>query len=162
MPPSPASPVHLAFCVTNVSDGDSFTAIVSGRRVKCRLYGIDAPELHQPFGPTAAENLRDLILDRVLEGRIITLDCYSRTVVDLWAYGAVRVALLMLRDGLAWHTPRWSPDRKGFSHAQHAARISRKGLWVDPCPAPPWTWRRQQGYRVMHARTSRRARVRRP
>lgn len=153
---------HVPVYVYNVSDGDSFWAEVGGRRVHCRLYGIDAPELPQPYGHQAWQELLKLIMGKTLNGRIITIDCYGRSVVDLMAFTTMRIGRLMLRAGMAWHTPRWSPDRHAFSEAMKWAREGRLGLWHDPAPVPPWTWRREQGHRIMAMRTSRRGRIKRP
>ena len=160
MPPSKVLLVPIE--IVKVADGDSFSAVVNGIPTACRLFGVDAPEMDQPFGRQAKAELALLALGKTLQGRIITIDCYYRLVVDVWAFSTIRLGILMLRAGMAWHTPRWSPDRLAFTHAQHAARMARKGLWIDPDPVPPWTWRRLQGYRTMHQHTSRRSRVKRP
>ena len=152
------TPVEVIKC----SDGDSFTAIISNRKTSCRLYGVDAPELGQVFGRHALNHLRNLIELKTLNGRIITYDCYRRVVVDLWAFSTMRIAVLLLRAGMAWHTPRWSPDRHQLQLAMDWAQEGRIGLWKDPHPVAPWIWRRQQGHRTMAMRTSRRWRIKRP
>jgi endonuclease YncB( thermonuclease family) len=148
--------------IVKIADGDSFTAVINDRQSPCRLFGIDAPELGQRFGTAARMTLASLIAGRTLRGRIVTLDCYNRLVIDLWAFSTLRIGILMLRSGMSWHTPRWSPDRHKFSQAMTWARAGRIGLWFDPHPVPPWTWRRLQGHRNIAMRTSRRDRIKRP
>lgn len=162
MPQSKDPVILIPIETVKVADGDSFQAIVNHCLSPCRLYGVDAPEMDQPFGRIAKGELSALLLGTVLSGRIITLDCYNRLVIDLWGFSTIRIGTLMLRAGLAWHTPRWSPDRRGFSKAQHHAREGRLGLWSDPDPIPPWKWRRMPGHRTMCQKTSRRQRIKRP
>jgi endonuclease YncB( thermonuclease family) len=158
----PKHPATTPVQVVRCSDGDSFTAIISDRQTSCRLYGVDAPELGQHYGQDSMHHLRNLIELKTLPGRIITYDCYGRVIVDLWAFTTIRIAVLVLRAGMGWHTPRWSPARHELQHAMDWAREGRIGLWHDPHPVPPWTWRREQGHRTMAMRTSRRWRIKRP
>lgn len=162
MPPSAKPVVTIHVKILSVQDGDSFHARLNGKVAACRLYGIDAPELPQPFGRQAKRILSEMILGHTLRGSIKTLDCYGRVVVDLWAFSTIRVAVLLLRSGAAWHTPRWSPDRHELQKAMNWARDGWIGLWAQPHPIPPWTWRRNQGHDYMHSRGSRRRRLKHP
>jgi endonuclease YncB( thermonuclease family) len=148
--------------IVHVADGDSFTAVISKRIVKCRLFGIDAPELKQPHGQQARQHFAKLVLGKTLQGTIRTIDCYGRTVVDLWSFSTQRLGILLLRTGMAWHTPRWSPDRYAFKAAQEWAMAGRIGLWANPNPVPPWTWRRAQGSQYTRMMAKRRLRIRHP
>jgi endonuclease YncB( thermonuclease family) len=35
-------------------------------------------------------------------------------------------------------------DRAAYAQAEEKARASKRGLWKDADPAPPWDWRKQQ------------------
>jgi len=162
MPQSQQARDRTPFKILRVVDGDSFTAEFNGRRAPCRLYGADAPELDQPYGRSSHAWLKNLCLNKILMGSIVTIDCYNRTVVDLWAITNIRVALRAILSGYAWHTPRWSPDRPLLAAAQTAAKQNRNGLWELEDPIPPWTWRRLHHIGKTILPTSRRRRIRRP
>ncbi|MCF6205121.1 MAG: thermonuclease family protein [Methylococcaceae bacterium] len=43
--------------VVDITDGDTFTVVVDNQTIKIRMYGIDAPEIGQPFGQRAKDGL---------------------------------------------------------------------------------------------------------
>ena len=49
----------------------------------------------------------------------------------------------MVQDGLAWHYKQYSKDDK-MAKAEVEARESKKGLWSDPNPVPPWEYRKKK------------------
>lgn len=133
--------------VVGVHDGDTVTVYRgSGPQVKVRLDGIDAPELGQPFGKVSRDALAGLVF-----GKEVTLhghgqDRYGRTLAGV-SVGKVNVCLSMVRSGMAWHFKRYSKDA-GLAAAENAARAAKVGLWADPAPVPPWTWRAEKSVRV--------------
>ena len=53
--------------IIKIYDGDTITALTSQKeKIKIRLYGIDAPELKQPFGKASKRHLIDLISNKSL------------------------------------------------------------------------------------------------
>lgn len=48
--------------------------------------------------------------------------------------------------GLAWVDDRYCklPVCDLWRLHQREARAARRGLWADPDPVPPWTWRKMQ------------------
>lgn len=157
---SPSEVSRRTVTVVSVHDGDTVRVRdARGQEQAVRLATIDAPELDQPYGPQA----RDAMRERVL-GRQVTLeprgrDRYGRTLAVLWLPANPQpqdLALWLLEQGLAWHykahaqeqplTERWR-----YTMAETLARTSRRGLWGQPDPQPPWVWRRQRrGIAPMH------------
>ena len=138
--------------VLSVHDGDSITARrVEAKREKphkVRIYGIDCPELGQPFG----EEARDLA-KQVLDGKTVEIvpaqkgKSYKREVG-----GIVLVSdMIVIQDalvsaGLAWVDDRFCklPVCDLWRLHQREARVARRGLWADEAAVPPWTWRKMQ------------------
>lgn len=138
--------------VLSVHDGDSITARRVGAKQekphKVRIYGIDCPELGQPFG----EEARDLA-KRVLDGKTVEIvpaqrgKSYKREVG-----GIVLVSdMIVIQDalvsaGLAWVDDRFCklPVCDLWRLHQREARGARRGLWADEAAMPPWTWRKMQ------------------
>ena len=60
---------HLAFDaeVIKISDGDTIVVLSGKEQTKVRLYGIDAPELKQPYGKKSKQFLSNLITRKIAE-----------------------------------------------------------------------------------------------
>ena len=138
--------------VLSVHDGDSITARRVGAKQekpqKVRIYGIDCPELGQPYGEAA----RDLA-KQVLDGKTVEIvpaqkgKSYRREVG-----GIVLVSdMLVIQDalvsaGLAWVDDRFCklPVCDLWRLHQREAKSAGRGLWADEGAVPPWTWRKMQ------------------
>lgn len=123
-------------------DGDTFA--FDGRCI--RLFGIDAPELSQPFGRESAAWLQAL----VTSGRISSCTrwyghSYGRDVARCrLADGSARgtdLGLSLVLGGYAWDYPQYSGEY--YSYAQAEARRNKRGLWALPVPEAPWDFRKR-------------------
>lgn len=133
----------------SVGDGDTITVFTPDQeKTKVRLYGIDAPELAQPYGATSGQMLMDALL--LNEVTVVTRknDQYERPIGKILLHG-VDVNYMMLTHGLAWHNKPYlrdqtPEDRQSYASAEASARLEGLGLWVDPNPVPPWVYRKQK------------------
>lgn len=123
--------------VESVHDGDTLT-LAGGMRV--RLYGIDAPELDQPYGPAARDALAALVDGRVVRVIEHVTDRYGRQVSDVVRDG-VDVNRHLIAAGAAWCYMRYLPPGDDCPRIEAEARSARRGLWALPNPVPPWAWR---------------------
>lgn len=139
--------------VIEVIDGDTITVAPAGQKdalMRIRLYGIDAPELAQPYGDHSAAILRRL-LARTKRVQIIPMrtDRYGRTVaLVVQREGTVNKA--MLEQGAAWFYEQYCTAHFCQEWKEKAALAAQKrmGLWeaegaIDL--TPPWQWRHQNG-----------------
>ena len=63
-----ASPLFaLSGKVVSIHDGDTITILQGKQQIKVRLFGIDAPELEQPYGKKSKQFLANLIAGEVVE-----------------------------------------------------------------------------------------------
>lgn len=121
-------------------DGDTFTH-ADGRCI--RLFGIDAPELAQPFGPEARDWLHALL-------RRADWRCkqwywsHEREVATCWD-GRRSLGELLVQGGYAWDYVAYSGGRYAFAEAH--ARRNRLGLWALPSPEAPWLYRARNATR---------------
>ena len=142
-----ASAEELTGKVVRVADGDTITVLGPGNQQhKIRLMGIDAPEKAQPFGNKSRESLASMVAGRnvVVEWR--KRDRYGRLVGQVIA-DSHDVGLVQIARGMAWHYKTYEheqrpADAQGYAHAEVQAKAVRRGLWADPVPTPPWSWRR--------------------
>lgn len=149
---SPATAHAFPAEVLSVHDGDSITA----RRVgpvrqkpdKVRIYGIDCPELGQPYGEEARE-----LTARILDGKTVEIvpaqkgKSYRREVGGIVLLGDMLVIQdALVSAGLAWVDDRFCrlPVCDLWRLHQREAKAARRGLWADEAPVPPWTWRKMK------------------
>jgi endonuclease YncB( thermonuclease family) len=126
-------------------DGDSLD--IGSERM--RLFGIDAPELHQfcrdgagddyACGRAAAQALADLVRGRAVTCTPLDHDRYERDVVRCSVDGR-DIGEAMVRSGHAVELARFS--RGAYTAAEREARAARRGLWAGSFEDPA-DWRRR-------------------
>ena len=126
--------------VVGVSDGDTITVMHHGKGERIRLYGIDCPEKKQAFCKRAKQFTSNMVFGKIVEVRPVTTDRYGRTIGWVYVNGNCLNEDL-LKAGLAWHYKRYSSE-KHLAEFEVEARRTRAGLWIDPNPISPWSFRR--------------------
>jgi micrococcal nuclease len=109
-----ATPYTYNAYVVSVYDGDTITVILDmgmgvQKKAKCRMYGIDTPELRgktvreKTAAKVARDRLRELVNEKtVLIQSLTKPDKYGRLLVKVWVDdGAVLVNDLLVEEGLA-------------------------------------------------------------
>lgn len=146
-PPAPSTITTAGQWLTglaSVRDGDSLQ--LNGTRI--RLWGVDAPELHQtclqdsqswPCGQAAKAALTQLLAGQSVSCRAVNTDRYGRTVAECFV-GKVNLNGWLVANGWALAYRRYSEK---FVPAETQAKIAGLGLWQGEFTAP-WSWRRQQ------------------
>lgn len=127
--------------VVSVTDGDTIAVMNGGRAETVRLEGIDCPERNQPFSVQARRATSSLVFGKDVVVQVTGTDRYGRTLGRVSVNG-LDVSLELVRRGMAWHFKRYSTER-ALADAEMVARATRVGLWADPKPTPPWSWRRR-------------------
>ena len=132
--------------VTEVSDGDTLTlSDLELRPQTIHLFGIDAPELGQDFGPKARSSLSALAFNHTAKAHCTAHDRYGHALCVVYVQGK-DIGLEQIRTGMAWwnqgHVLRQTAqDRSIYQQAEFNAKIRRLGLWNSKNPTPPWNWR---------------------
>ncbi len=130
--------------VTKVADGDTFTLIDSyGKISKIRLYGIDSPELNQPFGKDAKRFTTGLILNQTVFIEKISKDRNGRIVAKVYYSNRQSLNEELLRKGIAWHFTKYDKS-KSYATLEKQARLAKLGLWGFANPIAPWDWRKRK------------------
>lgn len=135
--------------VVGLADGDTVT-VLDAQRVqhKIRLAGIDAPEKGMPWGQKSKEALSDRVYRRTVTVEWQKQDRYGRLVGKIMVDGR-DANLAQVADGMAWHYKDYQneqtlEDRLRYAQAELDARNGRRGLWAEPEPVAPWTWRKMK------------------
>jgi endonuclease YncB( thermonuclease family) len=141
-----ASGAELRGRVVGVEDGDTIT-IVDGkkRRHRVRISAIDAPEKGQPFGAESRQHLANWLHGESVIVAWSKRDRHARTEGVVIAFGH-DMGLEQIRAGMAWWYraqagEQSSEDRQLYEFAEADARRSKRGLWSEDNPVPPWEWR---------------------
>jgi endonuclease YncB( thermonuclease family) len=127
-------------CV-EVVDGDTIAVAAGGAEPQVvHLADIDAPEIGQSYGEEARTFLSELALDQEVRVEGAKPDALGELTGRVFV-GDDRLAKALLEAGLAWTLEAKDEE---LALASIIGRGSRLGLWQDPDPLPPWTWRAQQ------------------
>ncbi len=110
--------------------------------MRVRLAQIDAPEKRQAFGARSRQALAELVFRQSVRVAETGRDRYGRVIGTVYL-GNVDVNAQMVREGMAWVYRQYAKDR-GLYELERRAQASRRGLWVDPEPVPPWEYRRSK------------------
>lgn len=127
-----------------VHDGDTYRVLQEdGRLTDVRLWGVDAPERRQPYGATVQQTVQRLIGGQTVRVSVEDHDQYGRPVARIEVDGE-ELSALLVRRGLAWHYDEQAPTADVLIRLEQRARQAGRGLWAQPNPTPPWTWREQR------------------
>lgn len=130
--------------VVATHDGDSLkVSHLDGQVMAVRLYGVDCPELGQPYGDEA-RHLTGRLVGQVVEVQPTGGRSWGRVVAVVVLPGGGTLQAALVEAGLAWVDGRFCrrPECDVWRQAQAQAREARRGLWADEGAVPPWVWRR--------------------
>ena len=125
--------------VIKISDGDTIAILQGKQQIKVRLFGIDAPELKQPYGKKSKQFLANLIAGQMVEVEENGKDRYKRTIGTVYL-GGTDINAQMVENGYAWAYRKFS---KKYTPQESKAKKQGLGLWRDKEPIPPWEWRKR-------------------
>lgn len=135
--------------VLKVSDGDtiSIQKVDNGKFVgeilKIRMYGMDAPEKSQDYGPESRQALEKLVAGKTLSIEIKNKDRYSRTVAIVYANGK-NVNEEMVKTGNAWWYQEYAKKDTQFEEYQKNAMKKNLGLFSRKGYIEPWVYRKNK------------------
>jgi micrococcal nuclease len=131
----------LTGSVVGIHDGDTLRMLSGRSTIKVRLFGIDAPELGQPFSQASREKLSGLTFGKTI--RLIShgKDAYSRQLADVILSDGTNVNHEMVRSGMAFYFRRYARSRE-LERCEDEARRARRGVWSIDNMTPPWEYRR--------------------
>ena len=135
--------------VLKVSDGDtiSIQKVDNGKFVgeilKIRMYGMDAPEKSQDYGPESRQALEKLVAGKTLSIEIKNKDRYGRTVAIVYANGK-NVNEEMVKTGNAWWYQEYAKKDTQFEEYKKNAMKKKLGLFSRKGYIEPWVYRKNK------------------
>lgn len=131
--------------IFGVHDGDSLRVNTEGgRSMRVRLYGVDCPEIGQPYGIQARALTRQLAYGRLLTFESKGKDRYGRTIAKVYLLTRKMLAQELVKAGACWWYKRYAPKDEELKRLEGEAKREKRGLWAERNPIPPWKWRRQK------------------
>jgi endonuclease YncB( thermonuclease family) len=139
------APTELVGTVLRVGDGDSLTIEPAGGAppIVVRLYGIDAPEVCQPWGLQSRDALAERLVSRQVHLVVKGRDDFGRTLATVRLDG-VDIGERQVRDGNAW-SYRYKHDNGPYVAQERMARALGRGLHAQPGAVMPRDFRRTHG-----------------
>ncbi len=152
--------------VLKVSDGDtiSIQKVDNGKFVgeilKIRMYGMDAPEKSQDYGPESRQALEKLVAGKTLSIEIKNKDRYGRTVAIVYANGK-NVNEEMVKTGNAWWYQEYAKKDTQFEEYQKNAMKKKLGLFSRKGYIEPWVYRKNKKENNSLAKTRTKTKIKR-
>lgn len=141
------SPFHVlaemfAGRVVAVVDGDTIEVLRAQRLERIELHGIDCPEKGQPFGRQATQATSELIVGEQVEIVKRAQDKDRHIVADVLLRDGRNLNQKLVLNGWCWWSRNYAPHDMALRQAEEVAKATKKGLWADSHPVPPWVYRR--------------------
>lgn len=127
--------------VVSITDGDTITVLHDGVPERIRLHGIDCPEKKQAFGTRAKQFTGELAHEKTVTLRTHGKDRYGRTIAEVILPDGRNLNHEIVRAGLAWWFRKYAPNDDELSRLEAEARKDKRGIWSEPEPVEPWTFR---------------------
>ena len=128
--------------VISVKDGDTIEVLSDGRPTRIRLHGIDCPEKRQAYGYRAKIATAVMTFGQAVTIHPYDTDKYGRLVAEVRLADETNVNHRLVKDGWCWWYRKYAPDDTVLKTLETHARHTKRGLWVDPNPVPPWVYRK--------------------
>lgn len=128
--------------VISVLDGDTIEVLHNQHPERIRLHGIDCPEKGQAYGTKAKHATSALVFGKEVTLQTHGKDRYKRTLADVFLSDGTHVNHELVKDGWCWWYRKYAPKDIELKTLEEQARQSKKGLWGERAPVPPWEWRR--------------------
>jgi len=132
---APFAQAASAATVLSIGDGDSFSVLERGQKLKVRLACIDAPETAQtPFGVASRNQLKALLpLGSTVSLRVQAVDRYGRKVAEVIGNkGTVNLAMVQSGQVFVYRQYLGRCDRGAYLAAERQAQAKRLGVWAVP------------------------------
>lgn len=123
--------------VMDILEADTIELLVSGTFVRISLANIDSPEKDQPFGWQAKRFTSNMVSGKVVTVKVTDTDRRGRTRGDVSLQNGKNLNRELVKAGLAWWYFTYSTDAM-LEKLEEEARNSKRGLWEDKSPLPPW------------------------
>lgn len=114
--------------VLKVYDGDTITIEYKNKKVKIRLYGIDAPELKQFHGKISRDYLKNIINGNNVNIKVYSTDRYGRKVGEVFI-NDYNLNKIMVSEGMAFVYDKYNNKLNEYKPLEDNAKLKKIGIW---------------------------------
>ena len=135
--------------LVTIHDGDRITISYHDTKtaIPVRFYGIDAPEKGQPYWQEAKDFLHNLLIGKWVKVATATEGTEEELIGIVNLPNETMANEELVKSGWAWVNEAIKEDLalEKLRESEREARQSKRGLWADPDPTPPWVYRKTRG-----------------
>jgi len=132
------APIPFEGQVKSISSGDAITLLVDGRSVRVRLADVQCPRPQQPFFKFAKRHTYELIFGTPVRVEPVSIGKNGVVLGRVRTLRGHSLSESLVKEGFAWWDRRSSPEDRRLEKLELKARKTRRGLWSDANPTPPW------------------------
>lgn len=126
--------------VVSIPDGNTIVVLSKDEPMTLRIAYIDAPEKGQAFSAPSRQSLAKLCLGKDAVYKMVNSNDSVHAIAAVTCDG-VDVGRAQLERGMAWAAIKQKAGTDLIA-LEAGARQTRRGLWADEKPVPPWEFRR--------------------
>lgn len=124
--------------IIRVIDGDVFLFQTKDSTFTVYMYGVDAPETGQTFGPQTIDHMETYLwADAEIQ---LKNDLNQEGICALLFIKGTNINNKLVKNGYAWYNKLRSIDAD-LARSEVYARENKLGLWMSDNPCPPWDFR---------------------
>ncbi|MEK7504180.1 MAG: thermonuclease family protein [Patescibacteria group bacterium] len=116
--------------VYKIADGDTF--ILENNKQTIRLFGIDAPEMDNCYGPESYARLDELLKKRQVQLKEPVVDKFGRVVALVYVDGQL-INEIMIREGFAAYRSEPGSGKEAMKAAHEIAKTNKIGIYSKTC-----------------------------
>ena len=130
--------------VVRIIDGDTIAMHGAPNEIIIRIWGVDSPEMDQPYGVGAKMAMGELCMGHMVHVEVKDVDRYKRRVGRVTLPDGRDLGEELVRQGAAWWARKYAPRDRQLKKFEATARAGEVGLWDHPPCIDPSIWRKRQ------------------
>lgn len=134
--------------VVNVIEGDIMEILTDDNEtIPVKIKNIECPELSQEYGLEAKKFTQKHCLNKMVEVVFETYDRDRNALAVVTMEKDNDLGYELIKNGLAWHYTKgldMGPHSQAYLDLERKVKEKAKGLWKNPNPVAPWTYRAHQ------------------
>lgn len=116
--------------VYKIADGDTF--ILENNKQTIRLFGIDAPEIGNCYGPESYARLSELLKKKQVQLKEPVVDKFGRVVALVYVNGQL-INEIMIKEGYAAYRSEPGSGKEAMKAAHELAKSKKVGIYSQVC-----------------------------
>ena len=116
--------------IDKIADGDTF--ILEANHQAVRLFGLDAPEMDNYYGPESFSRLSELLKQKKAQLKEPVVDKFGRIVALVYVDGKL-INEIMIREGFAAYRSEPGSEKETMKAAHELAKSTKIGIYSPTC-----------------------------